>query len=167
MVTTSRSARSTLIVAQANCSATWSSNLLLFGWLSALTLFIAIVYWRVGAWPVLLLALVELAALAYALYWVRAKLAYRQVITLSEDSVRVEMGAYTPERFWLLPRRQTALQMTRANTYGAATGLALSDRHSYIPLGEFLNREESEQLAELLQAELPRPVEGIWSQRQF
>lgn len=154
MITSERSESLLTIVAQPNHSATWRANKLALLAISVPSLGAATGFALLGAWPILPLAGLELLALGLALYYVNWKLQYRQVITLSECTVRIDKGYYLPSRSWQLDRAGAALAVTPEKHPWDGPGLMLHSASEAIPVGEFLNREEALSLLGLLRSEL-------------
>jgi len=143
-----------MIVAKPNCSASWRSNQLVILALAIPSLTIATVFTLRGAWPILPFAGLELLALGGALYYVNWKLQYRHVITLSDDSVRIEKGFYNPIQSWQFPRRKTGLAITPEKHPWEGPGLTVHDSTESVTVGEFLSRDDSLELAKLLRSEI-------------
>ena len=154
MVSSTRTASRLMIIARPNQSATWSANLLLILALAVPSLSIAVIFAWLGAWLILPFAGLELLALGSALYYVNWKLQYRHVITLSEDSVRIDKGYYSPRHSWQFSRQHTGLAITPEKHPWDGPELCLHDRNESVPLGEFLSREDLLQLIALLEREI-------------
>ena len=143
-----------MIVAKPNCSASWRSNRLVLLALAIPSLGAAIGFALLGAWPILPFTGLELLALATALYYVNWKLQYRQVITLSDDAVRIEKGHYVPKRSWQFSRQAIGLAITPEKHPWEGPALEVHDSRESVTVGEFLSREDSLKLAEMLRSEI-------------
>lgn len=154
MVSSTRTASRLMIIAKPNQSATWRANLMLLVMLAIPSLTIAVAFAWLGAWLILPFAGLELLALGAALYYVNWKLQYRHVITLSDDSVRVDKGHYAPRRSWNFHRHSTGLAITPEKHPWEGPQLCLHDRNESVSLGEFLGREDILQLITLLKQEI-------------
>jgi uncharacterized membrane protein len=143
-----------MIVARPNQSASWRANLWLLLLLSIPVLAIAIVFALLGAWLILPFAGLELLALGAALYRVSRKVQYRHVITVSDDSVYVDKGYDCPLQHWRFARESTGLAVTTERHPWDGPALCMQDRHESVRLGEFLNREDSLKLLDLLKQEI-------------
>jgi uncharacterized membrane protein len=143
-----------MIIARPDQSASWRTNVLLLLALAVPVLAIAAVFAVLGAWLILPFAGLELLALGTALYHVNWKQQYRHVITVSADSVWIAKGHYAPRRRWRFPRQNTALTITAEQHPWDRPALCVHDRLESVSLGEFLNREDSLKLIELLQQEI-------------
>ena len=153
MVTSTRTASRLMIIAQPNRSASWRANKLALLALAVPSLIIAIGFTALGAWPILPLAGLELLALGSALYYVNWKLQYRHVITVSQDSVRIDKGFYTPKQSWMFPRQGTALTITPEQHPWDGPLMSLNGKGEYVSVGDFLNRDDSLKLVALLRQE--------------
>ena len=89
-----------VIVAKPNHSSTLTHNLWLVVALAIPSPGAGLGFALAGAWPILPLAGIELAALGGALYWVNWKLEYRHVIRVSDDIITVDKGYFVPKRSW-------------------------------------------------------------------
>jgi len=167
VVTTSRTASRMMIVAKTNCSASWRSNQLALLAIAIPSLIIATGFAALGAWPILPFAGLELLALGSALYYVNWKLQYRHVITLSEESVRIDKGHYIPRKSWLFPRQGAGLAITPEKHPWEGPELALHERGESVRLGEFLNRDDSLKLLDLLKREIRVGTHSIREHRGF
>ncbi|MEZ5504261.1 MAG: DUF2244 domain-containing protein [Halioglobus sp.] len=154
MISSSRTATQLMIIARPNHSASWHDNLLLLLGLSIPMFIVAIGFALLGAWLILPFAGAELLALAAALYHVNWKLQYRHVITVSKDSVRVDKGYRAPQQQWHFDRQSTGLSITPERHPWDGPSLCMHDRNEIVTLGEFLNREDSLQLVDLLAQEI-------------
>jgi uncharacterized membrane protein len=154
VVSCKRTATRLMIVARPNQSATWHDNLRLMLLLSIPVFVIATGFALLGAWLILPFAGLELLALGAALYHVSRKLQYRHVITVSEDTVDVDKGYDCPLQHWRFARESTGLTITTERHPWDVPSLCMHDRHESVTLGEFLNREDSLELLELLRREI-------------
>ena len=154
MVTSTRNARRLMIIARPNQSASWRANKLVLLCLAIPSLGVALAFTLSGAWPILPLAGLELAALGLALYYVCWKQQYRHIITVSDDSVRIDKGFYAPRESWQFRRESTGLDITPEKHPWDAPELCVHDRCERVSVGEFLNRDESLELMALLREEI-------------
>lgn len=160
MVKSTRTASRLMIIARPNQSASWRDNVLLLGALAVPSLGAAIGFALAGAWPILPLAGLELSALGAALYWVCRKLQYRQVITVSDNSVEVEEGYNSPSQHYTFARPSTALSVQPCSHPWEGPQLSLYDRNGSVRLGEFLGRDDCLKLQALLEREITVRTRG-------
>jgi uncharacterized membrane protein len=154
VVSSIQTATRLIIIARPNHSATWGDNVLLLLALAAPVLTIAVVFALLGAWLILPFAGVALLALGTVLYRVNWEQQYRHVITFSDDSVWIDKGHYAPSQRWRFPRHSTGLTITPERHPWDGPELCVHDRNESVTLGEFLNREDSLKLIDLLQREI-------------
>lgn len=167
MVTTSRGQGVLQIIARPNHSSTWRANLYALIGVAIPSLGAAIGFTLLGAWPILPFAGLELTALGGALYYVNWKLQYRHVITLSDDSVRIDKGFYLPRQSWQFPRQQAGLRVATEAHPWEGPELSLHDRRESVSVGEFLNRDDALALLELLRGELRVDTHSGSGRRDF
>ena len=167
VVTSSQTDTRLMIIAQPNRSASWRANKLALLALSIPSLGAATGFALMGAWPILPLAGLELAALGGALYYVNWKLQYRHVITLSEDSIRIDKGFYAPRQSWQFARSGAGLAITPEKHPWEGPELAVHDQRERVSIGEFLNRDDCLKLAALLRKELRVGTHSPTTRHQF
>lgn len=167
MISSARTATQLMIIARPDPSATWRANVLLLLALAVPVLAIAVVFAVLGAWFILPFAGLELLALAAALYHVNWKQQYRHVITVSADSVWIAKGHYAPRQCWRFVRHNTGLTITAEQHPWDGPELCVHDRNESVTLGEFLNRDDSLKLIDLLQQELRVRSHGARTLREF
>lgn len=154
MVSSSRKNSELVIIAKPNHSSSWRNNRLALLAIAVPSLGAAVGFTLLGAWPILPFAGLEIAALGSALYYVNWKLQYRHVITLGVDSVRVDKGFYAPKRSWELPRERATLAVAPEEHPWEGPQLSLHGDDIWIPVGDFLNRDDCLSLLALLRKEL-------------
>ena len=154
MVTSTRQPSRLTIIARPNQSASWQTNKLLLLLLAIPSLGAGIGFALVGAWPILPLAGLELTALGIALYYVNWKQQYRQVITVSDEAVDIEQGFYSPKKCWHFERNCTGLSIRPEQRPWDGPDLWVHSNSERVNIGEFLNRDDSLKLAELLRSEI-------------
>ena len=143
-----------VIIAKPNHSSTWRHNLSLLDELAIPSLGAGIGFAVAGAWPILPLAGIEVAALGGALYWVNWKLEYRHVIRLTDELITVDKGYFVPKRSWQFTRAQSALRVVPEPHHWQGPALSVHDKLSETRVGDFLNRDETLELLGLLREEL-------------
>ena len=154
VVSSSQTSSTLVIVAKPNHSSTWRNNKLALLAIAVPSLGAALGFTALGAWPVLPFAGAELLALGSALYYVNWKLQYRHVITVSADAVRVDKGFYAPRRSWRLRRDGAAVAVAPELHPWEGPRLSLHGDDVWVPVGEFLNRDDALSLLALLRREL-------------
>ncbi len=139
-----------IIVAEPNRSATWETNKLVLIAMCCLSGVIAGGFALIGAWPILPFAGLEMLALGSALYYVCWKLRYRHVVTLEEKSVLIQKGHYHPRHQWRFDRDSTTIQVTNQPHPWDAPQISLCSRGEQVSLGEFLSKDDANELLQLL-----------------
>ena len=154
MVTSTRSDSKLMIIAKPNHSSSWRGNLFALLAISVPSLGAAIGFTLMGAWPILPFAGLELICLGAALYYVNWKLQYRHVITLSDKTVRIEKGHYHPKKSWQFSREGTGLSINPLPHPWDSPEMAVHDKNESVSVGEFLNRDDAQELIALLRKEM-------------
>lgn len=152
-----------------NRSLSWRGNVRIWLGLVALCALIATGWTLAGAWLVIPFAGLELLALAIGFYLTSRACQRQEVITLAGDTIVVEKGRLKKLAQWTLPRPYTRLSL-QAPAHPFAPGkLCLRHRDLRIPLGTFLNTEDTNYLIDTLTARgltLERvgrdPGAGLW-----
>lgn len=117
----------------------------------------AILAWR-GYWMVLPFAGLEMLALGVALWWSLRGNAYREVISIGSDWLRVESGRWQPERCWEFPRAWARLQLEPEMPAGRSR-LWLTYAGARCEVGACLGEDERAALARRIR-ELLAPPSG-------
>ena len=167
MVSSARTATQLMIIARPDQSATWGVNLLLL-----LALAVPVTDHCRGLRAAGRMAHPALrgpgaAGAGAALYHVNWKQQYRHVITVSEDSVWIDKGHYAPRQRWRFARHSTGLTITTEQHPWDGPELCVHDRNESVTLGEFLNREDSLKLIDLLQQEIRVRSHSVRTLREF
>lgn len=153
MVTFHESPDEALLIAQPNHSASWQLNKLIIMafalWWGLLASFFAVR----GLWPIIPFAGLEVGGLALGLYYACWKLQQRHVLRFSNGVLIVQKGAYYPRRTWQFTRDAASLSIEVQAQPLDALKLFLCDRNQQIPIGNFLNRDDSDKLLALLRAQ--------------
>jgi uncharacterized membrane protein len=139
-----------IIVAEPNHSASWQANKLVLIVMCCLSGVIAGGFALIGAWPILPFAGMEMLALGAALYYVCWKLRYRHVVTLAADKVRIQKGHYHPRQQWCFDRDNTTVQVISQPHPWDAPQISVCSRGEQVSLGEFLSKEDTNTLLQLL-----------------
>ncbi|MEM1112109.1 MAG: DUF2244 domain-containing protein [Pseudomonadota bacterium] len=167
MVTSTQQPSQLTIVARPNQSANWRTNQLLLLALCVPSLGAAIGFSLMGAWPILPFAGLEMLSLGAALYYVSWKLQYRQVITVSEDSVSIDKGYYAPKKSYRFHRDDAGLAIRPEKHPWDGPDLWVHSDRERVNVGEFLNRDDSLKLAALLREVIRVRSESPDRQRSF
>ena len=145
--------RETQLMIGPNASLTVGQAWLSFGLMATTGLGIAGLMAARGLWPILPFAGLELGALGAALYVSVRRNAYREVIRVSEDAVRVEFGmlgrgasaVLTLSRYW------TRVVLEPGPHRNAPSRLLLRSAGQHVEIGRCLTDDERVQVQKRLQ----------------
>jgi uncharacterized membrane protein len=140
-----------LLIARPNRSASWRLNKVVIAVIGAWIGAIGCGFAAIGLWPILPFAGLEIGALATALYYVSWKLQQRHVLRFREGGVTLEKGVYYPRFTWRFARDAVSLSVEVQPHPWDPLKIFLCSRGEEIPLGNFLNKDDSKKLLALLQ----------------
>lgn len=153
MVTLSATDDEAWIVIEPNHSASWRANRLIIAllaiWCGSIGIFFAVL----GLWPVIPFLGLEVLAVATGLYYACWKLRYRHVLRFANGVIVVEKGTYYPRFTWRLPCRSASVSVAIPPHPWDPLTIELCSPAERIALGNFLNKEESQRLLQLLRAQ--------------
>jgi uncharacterized membrane protein len=150
VVTLEHSGSEALLIAQPNRSASWRLNKLIIAALALWISVIAAAFAAVGLWPIIPFAGLEIGAVGAALYYVCWKLQQRHVLRFCEDRLVLEKGCYYPRLTWRFTRAAVSLSVEVQPHPWDPLKIFLCSRDEQIPLGNFLNKDDSKKLLALL-----------------
>ena len=134
------------IIAQANCSASWRQNQCLLLVLGGWGLLVSLIFGLQGAWLILPLVSVELALLALVLFLVYKKIHQRHVLRFQQQQFTLEKGNSCPVLQWQLALSNTRISVERQQHPWSPIKIALCTAEENIPVGDFLNQQDSQLL---------------------
>lgn len=150
MVTLFTQDNETLLVAQPNRSASWQFNKLIIALFTCWWTLIASFFVFKGLWPIIPFAGIEVGGLALALYYVCWKLQQRHVFKFCGSQVTLQKGAYYPRFSWNFSRDAVSLSVEVQSHPWDPLKIFLCNREQTIPVGNFLNKDDSKKLLGLL-----------------
>lgn len=153
MVTCEQFDEETLLIAKPNRSASWRFNKLVIGIFGCWWTLIATVFVFQGLWPIIPFAGLEVGGLALALYYVSWKLQQRHVVRFYGAKITLQKGAYYPRFSWHFPRDAVSLSVEIQSHPWDPLRIFLCSREQLIPIGNFLNKDDSKKLLQLLRAQ--------------
>lgn len=103
-----------------------------------------------GYWVVLPFAGLEMLALAAGLWWSVRDNAYREVVSVDGERVRVEAGRGSPQRRWEFQRAWLQVRLQPGEHRNGPTRLLVTSSGRGCELGRCLTDEEREEVAERL-----------------
>jgi uncharacterized membrane protein len=153
MVTLHEAPDEALLIAQPNNSANWRQNKLIIGAFALWWSLIAGFFTLRGLWPIAPFAGLEVGGLAVALYCVCWKLQQRHVLRFSRRQLTLQKGAYSPRSTWQFARDAVSLSIEVQRHPWDPLKIFLCSRDQQIPVGNFLNKDDSKKLLALLRAQ--------------
>lgn len=135
------------------------------GWAVAFMLFMCTVSFGVagvlallGYWVVLPFSALNMLALAAGLWWSMRDNAYREVISIDDDRVRVETGRGAPEQTWEFQRAWAQVRCQPGVRRDGHSRLWIGSHGRGCVLGRCLTDEESEVVARRLRQWVREPL---------
>lgn len=153
MVTLHENPGSAMLVVQPNRSASWRLNKLVILAFAVWWTLVAGFFVAIGLWPIAPFAGLEVGGLAFGLYYVCWKLQQRHVVSFDGDDLIVQKGTYYPRFTWRFARCAVSLSVELQAHPWDAPKIFLCNRHQQIPIGNFLNKDDSKKLLTLLRAQ--------------
>ncbi|MEQ9547024.1 MAG: DUF2244 domain-containing protein [Marinobacter sp.] len=152
-----------------NQSLSWRGNVQVWLALFSVSLVIATGMALAGAWVVMPFAGLELIALAAGIYYTARACQTREILSVYPDSLTLEKGRRVKQAEWTLPRHYARVRANMPRHPFTPPKLFLSYREEHIPLGAFLNVEDTQILLRILEGKgvnidrrAPEPNLGYW-----
>jgi len=142
-------------VVQGNQAMSWKANVCLGAALGLVVMSIALAMASQGFWLVVPFAGAEALFVFYCLYLTVKRLAQKEVITVSDDAVKLEWGEKHPDRQVALPRRWSQLNYNCPESLFEVGELEVAAHGRRFALGRALGRSEKRTLYERLKVWLP------------
>ncbi len=139
-----------LLIAQPNRSASWRINKLIIAAFALWWMLIASFFLLKGLWPIIPFAGIEVGGLALALYYVCWKLQQRHVLRFQDTRITLQKGAYYPRFSWSFPLDAVSLSVEIQAHPWDPLKIFLCSSEQVIPIGNFLNQDDSKKLLKLL-----------------
>lgn len=159
----------TRLLLKPNRSLSWRGNVLIWIGLVVISLTIALGWSLMGAWVVLPFAGIELIAVGTGIYLTSRDCHRQELVTLQGDDIILEKGHAEKEISWTLPRPYTRLQYHEPKHAFAVAKLSFRHRDNSVPVGDFLNQEDTAILLRALESggilverKRPDPEIGLW-----
>ncbi|MBQ0795446.1 DUF2244 domain-containing protein [Zhongshania sp.] len=143
------------IILRPNCSASWDQNRrIIFAVMAVNTLFSA-GFIVIGAWLVLPFMGLELLILWLLLSRTFRHLQIQQIVSLSPQTLSIDVGHRRRERSWRWPRNTSYILVTVKPHPWDPLHISLSHCGEQVSIGDFLNKDDSQQLLSTLRRHLP------------
>lgn len=152
-----------------NHSLSWRGNVRIWLCLLAISAVIAVGMSLAGAWVIIPFAGLELAALATGFYLTSRACQRREVLTIDDTDIHLEKGRARKLAEWTIPKHYARLRLHAPRHPFTPPKLELIHRENNVPLGSFLNIEDTDTLIQLLESRglviertAPDPEIGLW-----
>ena len=157
-------------VIEANCSLSWRGNQIFFLSLCCLSFGIAGVFAWLGLWMILPFAGFEMLALGIALYLCWYKTMRKEVISIEDNRIIVDIYAKKHKISYTFPRYWTRIILIPAPLSGHPNKLCMRSHGHQIEVGQMLRDEERKSLADALNKAIPIQVPpqvplATWSEK--
>ncbi|HYW93649.1 MAG TPA: DUF2244 domain-containing protein [Gammaproteobacteria bacterium] len=123
-----------------------------FASLALLTGVLAAGFWLVGAWLIAPFSGLELAALGAALIYIEKQNQYREVVSVTEELIRVESGIGGPTRVREFPRYWARVRLESSSIPTHPARLLIVSHGKAYELGACLTEDQRRSLASRLGA---------------
>ncbi len=140
-----------MIVLRPNGSLTSGQAAGLIGVMAVLMIGIGTGFALMGAWLVLPFSGAELVLLIWALACSMRNSGFREVITISDDKIKIERGTSYPQQRYEFFRAWARIQLSHPSERGHLPRLQVGSHGKQVEIGAFLNEEEKQVLAKELQ----------------
>ena len=147
-------------VLRPNRSLSWRGALIFFFSLLLLSACIAGGLTVLGFWLVLPFAGLEMLALGTGLYVVACRCYECEVISISDDAIRIEKGRRYPRQRWILGRGWAYVVLERCPKAWYPSRLLIRSHGRAVEVGRFLHEEERQRLATELSRSLRHAISG-------
>ncbi len=148
----------TVVVVQPNRSLSWQANLWIIAGVAACSVLLALIFIIRGQWVVLVFIALQCCGLSYALYKVKWALERREVITVTDTTIKVEFGIRYAVRTVEFPLVWVQLNWQQDDNPLDVGKLSLRYYGEVTTLGQSLGRDEKKllylKLRELLKSRL-------------
>ena len=140
------------ILIRPNQSISWKSGLIFVLVIAFTCLSIGLGFAYVGATLILPFAGLEVIFVGICTYLVLNKTSQQEVITLSKDKLIIEKGAYRLKKVWEYFRLWSYITVERPQHPWYPAHIVVTSKGERVPLGDFLNEQEKEELVSSLES---------------
>jgi|TARA_Y100000590_G_scaffold8850_1_gene10989 uncharacterized membrane protein len=135
------------IMVMPNRAMPWQQIMLIYFFISFITISIALGFFSQGLTLILPFAGVELAALGAVLYISAWRSNIKEVVSVTENNIRVEIGRKSPEKTFKFDRAWAQIVLERSWNNWYPSRLLLRSHGRQLEIGKFLNEQERQRLA--------------------
>ena len=139
------------ILIRPNQSISWKSSIVFILVIAFTCLTIGLGFAYVGATLILPFAGLEVLFVGICVYLVLNKTSQQEVITLSKDKLTIEKGAYKIKKVWEYFRLWSYISVERPQHPWYPAHIVVTSKGERVPLGDFLNEQEKEELVSNLE----------------
>ncbi len=139
------------ILLQPNNSMSWRHNLLLMGFITTISLTIAIGFYLAGAKVILPFSILEVSALFAGIYYCAWQRQRKELITFNSHQVTIQKGFYQPRSTYCFHRLWCQLVIRETRHSWKAPDVYLRSHGKELELGSFLNRQDKSLLIKQLE----------------
>ena len=139
------------ILIRPNRSISWKSSIVFILVIAFTCLTIGFGFAYVGATLILPFAGLEVLFVGICVYLVLNKTSQQEVITLSKDKLTIEKGAYKVKKVWEYFRLWSYISVERPQHPWYPAHIVVTSKGERVPLGDFLNEQEKEELVSNLE----------------
>lgn len=135
------------IVLIPNRSISWSLLLRFYIFTCCLSFSIAGLFAFLGYWVVMPFSGLEMLCLGAGLYLTCRKIYCQEVISISDEVIKIEKGAKSPEQVWEFDKHWVRLTVENKGANRKNMSIYMGSHGKFIEVGSFLTGEEKESLA--------------------
>ena len=139
------------ILIRPNQSISWKSSIVFILVIAFTCLTIGLGFAYVGATLILPFAGLEVLFVGICVYLVLNKTSQQEVITLSKEKLTIEKGAYKIKKVWEYFRLWSYISVERPQHPWYPAHIVVTSKGERVPLGDFLNEQEKEELVSNLE----------------
>jgi uncharacterized membrane protein len=144
------------IILRPNYSWSWRYNLYLLYTLTGISLSISVSFAILGAWVVLPYCVLEIAVLGACMRYCVLQCSKQEVITVSEEDVRIEKGTHRPSESWDYQRHWAKFLVQKPRHSWDPAIVSIRSHGKETELGGFLNKPDKTELIRQLKRVVPR-----------
>ena len=134
------------ILLRPNQSTSWSLSLVFIGFIAITCLSIGIAFAFLGATLILPFAGLEVILVTVCVYLVLRKGYRQEVIIMTQDKLRIEIGIGKSEKVWEYFRMWSYLLVERPTHPWYPAHIVVTSKGERVPVGDFLTEDEKEEL---------------------
>ncbi|HBH09891.1 MAG: hypothetical protein CMF53_02000 [Legionellales bacterium] len=134
------------IMVMPNRAMPWQHIMMFYFLIAAITLAIAITFFIQGLTLILPFAGLELAALGIVLYISAWRSNIKELVSITEEKIKIEIGRNAPEKIYEFDRTWAQIVLERSWNNWYPSRLLLRSHGKQIEIGKFLNEQERQRL---------------------